>query len=180
MFKIFAFPHTVYWEAHIWLCTRSHLNFLIYEENVVFFFISAITARGWCFISGFLSMAYFSCKKIESTGQYVFGHTVRKAYRTKTIENVIFSALPKRWELWGWKKLVSMTKSQYFVTPGSDLPPCLTGGGGRDLQKPAFNTYYGARGIKYQYIYIAFIFLRSSCQPFLTFLKLASFLKKIV
>ncbi len=37
-------------------------------------------------------------------------------------------------------------------------PPCLTGGGGRDLQKPAFNTYYGARGIKYQYIYIAFIF----------------------
>jgi hypothetical protein len=61
------------------------------------------------------------------------------------------------------EKLVSMTKSQYFVTPGSDLPPCLTGGGGRDLQKPAFNTYYGARGIKYQYIYIAFIFQRSSC-----------------
>jgi hypothetical protein len=44
-------------------------------------------------------------------------------------------------------------------------PPCLTGGGGRDLQKPAFNTYYGARGIKYQYIYIyiAFIFQGSIC-----------------
>ncbi len=25
---------------HIWLCTRSHLNFLIYEKNFVFFFIS--------------------------------------------------------------------------------------------------------------------------------------------
>ncbi len=34
---------TTYEEAvnHIWLCNRSHLNFLIYEENFIFFFISA-------------------------------------------------------------------------------------------------------------------------------------------
>ncbi len=32
----------IYWEAlpYIWLCTRSHLNFLIYEENLVLVFIS--------------------------------------------------------------------------------------------------------------------------------------------
>ncbi len=28
--------------SHIWLCTRSRLNFLIYEESFVFFFISAV------------------------------------------------------------------------------------------------------------------------------------------
>ncbi len=27
---------------HIWLCTRSHLNFLIYEENLVFLFNSVL------------------------------------------------------------------------------------------------------------------------------------------
>ncbi len=32
----------IYWEAlhHIWLCNCSTLNFLIYEENLIFFFIS--------------------------------------------------------------------------------------------------------------------------------------------
>ncbi len=32
----------IYWEAlpKVWLCTRSHLNFLIYEENFSFLFIS--------------------------------------------------------------------------------------------------------------------------------------------
>ncbi len=36
-------PFLIYWEAlpQLWLCTRSHLNFHIYEENFVFFFISA-------------------------------------------------------------------------------------------------------------------------------------------
>ncbi len=28
--------------GHIWLCNRSHLNFLIYEENFLFFFISVV------------------------------------------------------------------------------------------------------------------------------------------
>ncbi len=34
---------TIYEEfvSHIWLCNRSFLNFLIYEENLIFFFISA-------------------------------------------------------------------------------------------------------------------------------------------
>jgi hypothetical protein len=27
--------------SHIWLCNCSILNFLIYEENIIFFFISA-------------------------------------------------------------------------------------------------------------------------------------------
>jgi hypothetical protein len=27
--------------SHIWLCNRSRLNFLMYEENLIFFFISA-------------------------------------------------------------------------------------------------------------------------------------------
>ncbi len=39
--KIFvAFPHILGTPSglpHIWLCTQSHLNFLIYEENFVFF-----------------------------------------------------------------------------------------------------------------------------------------------
>jgi hypothetical protein len=31
---------TIYEEAvsHVWLCNRSLLNFLIYEENLIFFF----------------------------------------------------------------------------------------------------------------------------------------------
>ncbi len=33
--EIWAYPH-------IWLCIRSHLSFLIYEENLVFFFISVL------------------------------------------------------------------------------------------------------------------------------------------
>ena len=37
-------PHHVYEEAisHIWLCNCSTLNFLIYEENLFFFFISVV------------------------------------------------------------------------------------------------------------------------------------------
>ncbi len=40
--------------SQIWLCTRSFLNFLIYEENFVFFFISeevwslTVYVRQWC------------------------------------------------------------------------------------------------------------------------------------
>ncbi len=43
--KIFV-HFLLYWEAlpHIWLCTRSHVNILIYEENFYFFFIS-VTAH---------------------------------------------------------------------------------------------------------------------------------------
>ncbi len=35
---------TMYEEAgcHIWLCNRSHLNFLIYEENFIFYFIGVV------------------------------------------------------------------------------------------------------------------------------------------
>ncbi len=38
---------TIYEEAvsHIWLCNRSLLNFLIYEGNLIFFFISAYLYR---------------------------------------------------------------------------------------------------------------------------------------
>ncbi len=28
--------------SHIWLCNRSRLNFLIYEENLIFFFVIAV------------------------------------------------------------------------------------------------------------------------------------------
>ncbi len=28
--------------SHIWLCNRSRLNFLLYEENLIFFFISVV------------------------------------------------------------------------------------------------------------------------------------------
>ncbi len=34
--------------AHIWLCTWSHLNFLIYEESFVRFFISALNSSFLC------------------------------------------------------------------------------------------------------------------------------------
>ena len=38
---------TIYEEAvgHIWLCNCSILNFLIYEENLIFFFISVLTTK---------------------------------------------------------------------------------------------------------------------------------------
>ncbi len=39
--NICAFPH----KEALWLCIRSHANFLIYEENFVFFFISEVTSR---------------------------------------------------------------------------------------------------------------------------------------
>ncbi len=39
--KICAFPH-ILGRPSSWLWTRSHLNFLIYEENLVFFFISVL------------------------------------------------------------------------------------------------------------------------------------------
>jgi hypothetical protein len=37
----------IYEEAisHIWLCTQSRLNFLIYEENLIFFFISVYSDK---------------------------------------------------------------------------------------------------------------------------------------
>ncbi len=39
--KFGAFPHILGSpSSYIWLCTRSHRNFLIYEENFVSFFIS--------------------------------------------------------------------------------------------------------------------------------------------
>ncbi len=41
--KVSSVPASSYMEVlpHIWLCTRSHLNFLRYEETFVFLFISA-------------------------------------------------------------------------------------------------------------------------------------------
>ncbi len=47
----------IYQEAlpHIWLCTRSHLNFLIYEENFILFFISVIS-----FLLSHFSPSFFS------------------------------------------------------------------------------------------------------------------------
>ncbi len=41
--NICAFPHILGIPSYIWLCNRSHLNFLIYEENFIWFFISART-----------------------------------------------------------------------------------------------------------------------------------------
>ncbi len=37
----------IYWETlpHIWLCNCSTLNFPIYEENLIFFFISVVMAQ---------------------------------------------------------------------------------------------------------------------------------------
>jgi hypothetical protein len=48
MVKIFV-HFLIYWEAlpHIYITfTRSHLNYLIYEENFVFFFISVLHISG--------------------------------------------------------------------------------------------------------------------------------------
>ncbi len=28
--------------SHIWLCNRSRMNFVLYEENLIFFFISVV------------------------------------------------------------------------------------------------------------------------------------------
>jgi hypothetical protein len=49
----------IYEEAvsHIWLCSCSILNFLIYEENLIFFFISAKgkspkAIKLWCYALG--------------------------------------------------------------------------------------------------------------------------------
>ncbi len=38
---------TIYEEAgnHIWLCTWSHMNSFIYEDNCFFFFLSVCTAQ---------------------------------------------------------------------------------------------------------------------------------------
>ncbi len=39
---------TIYLEAisHVWLCNCSILNFLMYEENLIFFFISVEWTEG--------------------------------------------------------------------------------------------------------------------------------------
>ncbi len=54
------FSHTLCEEAvsHIWLCNRSLLDFLIYEENSVFFFISATEEKPMVFFS-------YSCPMIK-------------------------------------------------------------------------------------------------------------------
>jgi hypothetical protein len=31
--------------GHLWLCNRSHLNFLIYEENLIFFFYHCLVHK---------------------------------------------------------------------------------------------------------------------------------------
>ncbi len=38
--NICAFPHILGNLPHKWLCNRSHLNFLIYKKNFIFFIIS--------------------------------------------------------------------------------------------------------------------------------------------
>ncbi len=54
--------------CRIWLCNRSHLNFLIYEENLIFFFISArrvanVRVVDWdchfCFITHLNTLYFF-------------------------------------------------------------------------------------------------------------------------
>ncbi len=49
---------TIYEEAvsNIWLCNRSHLNFLIYEENLIFFVISVSQPDGDNLLSSFLTL----------------------------------------------------------------------------------------------------------------------------
>ncbi len=45
----------------MWLCNRSHLNFLIYEENFFFFFINVIPVRGRGF--GVYSINKTGCRR---------------------------------------------------------------------------------------------------------------------
>jgi hypothetical protein len=42
---------------HIWLCNCSTLNFPIYDENLIFFFISATTSKKRSFYSVFAAMS---------------------------------------------------------------------------------------------------------------------------
>ncbi len=56
----------VYEEAnsHIWLCNRSLLNFLIFEENLIIFFISARCSRQFRYL--FSSNRIFSTVSLEN------------------------------------------------------------------------------------------------------------------
>ncbi len=58
----------IYYEAlpHIWLCTRSDLNFLICEENFVFFFISV-----WLIPTAHYSLLLFAPHSVrDPTGDF--------------------------------------------------------------------------------------------------------------
>ncbi len=52
----------IYKEAvsHIWLCNCSILNFLIYEENLIFFFVSAV----FVLVLAFKSIGMFTKKYV--------------------------------------------------------------------------------------------------------------------
>ncbi len=63
--EIFA-HFLIYWEAHphIWLCNCSTLNFLIYEENLIFFFISAYFP--------YLAIFFFVASVFEGQVSFIF------------------------------------------------------------------------------------------------------------
>jgi hypothetical protein len=61
------------------------------------------------------------------------------------------------------EKLVSMTKSQYFVTAGSDLPLLDRRGWERSAKTRFQHLLWCERNKVSVYIYIAFIFQRRSC-----------------
>ncbi len=161
--KFSHFP--IYWEAQIWLCTWSHLNVLIYEENFVILIscLSVQSQQG----DGALSVDFFHCREechIFHAKDWInrsicFGSPIKKAYRTyRTIENVTFSAFPKRWELCGWKKTGFYDKIAVLCDCGL-RPPLLDRRGWERSAKTRFQHLLWCERNKVSvYIYIAFIF----------------------
>ncbi len=56
--------------SHLWLCNCSSLNFLIYEENLIFFFISVgiiaeiVTESGWQLTTSSVSIIPSICRGV--------------------------------------------------------------------------------------------------------------------
>ncbi len=68
----------IYEEAvnHIWLCNWSILNFLIYEESLIFFFISALRRLAlllcsWAYFLSLSFKSYFTVKALPDMAQAV-------------------------------------------------------------------------------------------------------------
>ncbi len=67
IYKVMRKYFPIYEEAvgHIWLCNCSTLNFLIYEENLIFFFISVYMVHNCMHQAGvkLLVVSYMICKR---------------------------------------------------------------------------------------------------------------------
>ncbi len=64
-------------ESHMWLCNCSILNFLICEENFLFFFISVEWQRG-----GFLALTVTVSTPLCTAGWFVFNIEISTLYAT--------------------------------------------------------------------------------------------------